>query len=225
MGPLIALPNRKTSHESLYRNRNTSGERPMKRSTRALLATLLVITPLLANCADNRDPSSPEIPVTVQPQNGLLGGLLGAVGSLLSGVLNILGGADANGSAVYAWIGSDGGTIKTAAYTVVVPRGAVSKSTKFSLTPTNTGMYVTDLKAEQQGLLGLVSVGEKGFAKPIQYTVSYAKATGSFDPKKLVIVYLRSDGKAEITATTIDTKTKTVTGSLQHFSKYALVEN
>ena len=197
----------------------------MKRSMKALLAVLLVATPLLASCADTTGPSAPETTLTTQPQAGLLDGLLGLVGSVLTGVLNILGGPDANGAEASAWIGSSGGTIKTAAYTLTVPKGAVSQNTLFSLEPANDGTYKVELHAERKGLLGWVDVGSNGFSKPVLYTVSYANANGVTDPKKLVIVYLRADGKAEITASSINTTAKTVTSSLPHFSKYALVQN
>jgi hypothetical protein len=197
----------------------------MKRSIRVFLAALLVATPLLAGCADTTGPSAPETTLTAQPQAGLLDGLLGVVGGLLTGVLNILSGPDANGSETSAWIGSGGGTIKTAAYTLTVPKGAVTSNTLFELEPANDGTYKVQLTATRNGLLGTINVGAQGFRKPVLFTVSYAKATGVTDARKLAIVYLRSDGKFELTATSVNTKAKTVTSSLPHFSKYALVQN
>jgi hypothetical protein len=195
----------------------------MKRSIRALTAALLIATPVLSGCGDIQDPITPA--PAVQPQNGLIGDLLGTAVGLLSGVLNILSGPDANGTAQSVWIGSDGGTITTAAYTLVVPKGAVYESTRFTVSPANDGTYKIDLTAERKGLLGYYDVGSKGFARPVSLTISYAKATGVLDPRKLIIVYLRSDGKAEIQPSVINTTTKAVTSYLGHFSKYALVQN
>jgi hypothetical protein len=197
----------------------------MKRSFRALTAALLIATPILSGCGDIQDPITPTPAPAVQPQNGLIGGLLGGVVGLISGVLNILTGPDANGAEKSAWIGSNGGTITTAAYTLVVPKGAVYESTRFTVKPTNTGTYSLDLTAERKSLLGTYDIGSKGFAKPVSLTISYAKANGVVDPRKLIIVYLRPDGKAEIQPSSINTSTKAVTSTLGHFSKYALVQN
>ena len=196
----------------------------MKRSFRALTAALLIAMPVLSACGDIQDPITPA--PAVQPQNGLIGGLLGGVVGLVGGVLNILSGPDANGTAQSVWIGSNGATVTTAAYTLVVPKGAVYESTRFTVKPVNDGTYKIDLIAERKGLLGgYYDVGSKGFAKPVSLTISYAKATGVVDPRKLIIVYLRSDGKAEVQPSVINTQTKAVTSYLGHFSKYALVQN
>jgi hypothetical protein len=203
----------------------------MKRSFKALLTAVLIAVPMLASCSDIQGPEVP--PTNIERQDGLLGGL---VGGLVGGVVELVGdvvgllgsiltGPDANGSAVSAWIDSDGGTIKTAAYTLTVPRGAVRKDTKFEVRPTNTGAYMLELKAYEKGLLGLVSVGHKGFRKPVLLTISYAKAEGVTDVRKLGIIYIVAPDQVELQKTSVDTRNRTVTSPLSHFSRYAMVQN
>ena len=195
----------------------------MKRSLRAFLAAVLIAVPVLASCNEANSPVAPA--TTIERQDGLLDLVGGVVGGLVRLVGVILTGPDANGAEKSAWIGSDGGSISTAAYTLTVPRGAVSTRTKFVVAPTNTGAYVINLEAYEQGLLGLVNVGKRGFKKPVLLTISYAKANGVTNTSKLGIVYLATPDQVEIQPTTIDTRDKDVTAQLSHFSKYAMIQN
>ena len=199
----------------------------MKRSFRAFLVAVLIAVPMLSSCNDVQGPVAPG--TTIERQDGLigdlLGGVVGVVGGLVDLVGNILTGPDANGSEQSAWIGSQGGTIRTAAYTLVVPRGAVSSHTKFVVAPENNGSYTVNLHAYRQGLLGLVDVGRKGFNKPVALTISYENANGVRDERKLTIVYLATPEAVEVQPTTVDRKEKEVTAQLRHFSKYAMAQN
>ena len=197
----------------------------MKWSSKALVAALLLTIPVLSSCSEQPDLLAPPTQVVAGPQEGLLGDLLGGVVNVVSGVLNILSGPDANGKAVSAWIDEDGGTLSVAAYKLTVPRGAVSKRTLFELAPANDGTYKVELNAYRQSLLGRVEVGSRGFDRPVLFTVSFANANGVTDPRKLIIIYLRNDGTAEIQPGVIDQGHETVTSPLSHFSKYALMQN
>ena len=192
----------------------------MKRSFKALLAVALVVTPLLTSCSEARDPVGATPPV--DPQAGLISDLLGGTLKLVNVILK---GPDANGEEVSAWIGPQGGTITTAANTLTIPANAVSKSTRFDLEPINDGTYTVELHAYQQGLLGLVDVGGKGFQEPVSLTFSYKNALGIENPTKLVILWVRPDGKLEIQSTELNKKDDTATSWLSHFSKYALAQN
>jgi hypothetical protein len=200
----------------------------MKRSFKAFVIALLVALPMFASCADT-NPTGPEVSTTIERQDGLIGGLVGGVVDLLGGTLKLLGailsGPDANGTKVTAWINSDGGTITTAAYTLTVPRGAVKTNTQFVIEPANDGTYTVNLAAYEKKLLGMVSVGEKGFAKPVLLTISYAQASGVTNAKKIAIIYIESSSSAELQNSTVDTRDKDVTAQLSHFSKYAMVQN
>jgi hypothetical protein len=199
----------------------------MTRSFKALLTALLIAVPMLASCADTTAPLASA--TNIERQEGLLGDLVGGVVNLVGDVVgllgNILSGPDANGSAASAWIDSNGGTVKTAAYTLTVPRGAVSTRTQFVIKPLNNGTYTVELLAYQKTLLGTKSVGEKGFAKPVLLTISYANAEGVTNTNKLGIIYIASPTEVELQKTVIDTQDRDVTAQLSHFSKYAMVQN
>src|SRR5688572_26788901 len=99
----------------------------MKRSFRAFLAAVLIAVPVLAGCNEANKPIAPVS--TIERQDGLLDLVGGLVGGVVDGVVKLVGviltGPDANGAEKSAWIGSEGGSISTAAYTLTVPRGAV----------------------------------------------------------------------------------------------------
>lgn len=190
----------------------------MKRSFKAYVAALIILAPMVSSCAEVRDPIAGN---TAQHQDGLIGDLLGGVFNLLG---SILSGPDANGADASAWIGSAGGTVSTAAYTLVVPANAVSTSTRFDIEPTNTGTYSLELHAYRRGLLGLIDVGGNGFSRPVTLKVSYANARGVTSASDLVIIYIKSNG-VEIQPSLIDTGAKTVASPLSHFSKYAMAQN
>jgi hypothetical protein len=195
----------------------------MMRSFRAFLAAVLIAVPVLASCNEANNPIAPT--TTIERQDGLLDLVGGVVGGLVKLVGSILSGPDANGAEKYAWIDSNGGSISTAAYTLTVPRGAVTTRTKFVVTPENNGTYTINLEAYEQGLLGLVNVGHRGFKKPVLLTISYDNARGVTNEKKIGIVYLATPDMVEIQPTVIDTRNNDVTAQLQHFSKYAMIQN
>lgn len=189
------------------------------RNLKALLAALLIATPLLSSCNEATPPITAV--ETVQPQQDLIGDLLELAGGVID---HLIGGTDANGPDASAWIGPAGGTVSTAAYTLIVPANAVSKNTLFKIEPTNTGYYIVDLHAYQKGgllNLSLIDVGSKGFLKPVTLRMSYANATNVEDPQDLLIVYVSSGG-VEVKTSVVNTTTKTVSASLDHFSKYAM---
>ncbi|HUP88459.1 MAG TPA: hypothetical protein VM100_03880 [Longimicrobiales bacterium] len=193
----------------------------MKRFFRALVVALVLTTPILSGCADS---TGPVTATQVQPQNGLITDLLGTVLNLVGGLIS---GADANGPDASVWIGPAGGTVTTAAYTLIIPANAVTKSTRFDIEPLNTGVYSVELHAYQKGgllNLSLIDVGSKGFLKPVTLRMSYAKAYNVTDPNALVIVYF-AQGIVEIKPSAIDLVNKTVTSQLNHFSKYCMATN
>jgi hypothetical protein len=201
----------------------------MKRSFKAFVIALLFAVPLLSSCADTTNPTGPQVSTNIERQDGLVDGLIGGVVDLVGSTVKLLGsilsGPDANGDKVTAWIDSDGGTIKTAAYTLTVPRGAVSTNTQFVIEPENNGTYTVNLAAYEKRLLGMVSVGEKGFAKPVLLTISYANASGVTNAKKIAIIYIESTSSVQVQGSAVDTRDKDVTAQLSHFSKYAMVQN
>ena len=71
----------------------------------------------------------------------------------------------------------------------------------------------------------VVDVGELGFKRPVTLTLTYYRATNVDDPKRLVIVYFRPNGKLEVLDSNVDYKRYTVTAKLKHFSKYGMASN
>lgn len=199
----------------------------MRRSFKAFVTAVLIAVPMLASCSESQGPIA--LPTNIERQDGLIGEAIGGVVDLVGGVVKLLGsiltGPDANGSAAYAWIDSDGGVVQTAAYTLTVPPGAVTRRTKFEVKPSNTGQYMLELRAYEQGLLGLIDVGEKGFRKPVLLTISFANANGVRDPNKIGIIYIVSPKEVLLQQTWVDTRKEAVTAPLNHFSKYAMVQN
>ena len=199
----------------------------MKRSFKALLTAVLFAVPMLASCNEAQGPIGPTS--NIARQEALVGDLIETSVDLVEGTIGqigrILSGSDAKGDAVSAWIGSSGGTIRTAAYTLTVPAGAVSKNTKFTVAPTKSGLYTVDLHAYEQGLLGLVDVGANGFDKPVSLTISFANANGPVDASKIVVVYIASPSKVQVQPSFVDLTKKTVSSPLSHFSKYAMVQD
>jgi len=183
--------------------------------------------PMLASCNDAQNPIAPT--TNIERQDGLIGDLLGGVINTVGGAVELLGsvlsGPDANGEVVTAWIGTEGGTLRTAAYTIVVPEGAVTRRTQFEIRPLNNGTYTVDLRAYQQGLLGKIDVGVRGFRQPVELRFSYAQAKGVTDTKRLGIIYIQSEDRVELQRVWLDYYAKTITARLEHFSKYAMVQN
>ena len=204
----------------------------MTRSFRSFVVALLVALPLVTSCSDMSAPMEPQTSA-IERQDGLLSDLLGGLTNTLTttvegvvGLLgNILSGPDANGKSSYAWIDGSGGTVKTAAYTLTVPRGAVSARTKFVIEPINNGTYSIELHAYRQGLLGLIDVGARGFDKPVELTISYRNAEGVTNEGRLAIIYIVSSKAVEVRPSKVDRRDKDVTATLDHFSKYAMVQN
>lgn len=137
---------------------------------------------------------------------GLLGGLLKLVGNLLQLVVKVIGQA--------------GGLLNLGNHSLLVPAGAVTEPTTFSMELLKSEYVMVDLTATRRG----VDVGEKGFEKPVTITLSY-DGLRIKDPSKLFILRVNENGQHEKLPSKVDTKKKTVSAELDHFSKYAMASN
>ena len=137
---------------------------------------------------------------------GLLGGLLRLVG----GVLNLL----------VKVIGLDGGLLTLKGHALLVPAGAVTEPTTFSMELLESRYVMVDLTATVRG----EDVGEDGFEKPVTISLSYDKLYIR-DPSKLFILRYNENGQHEKLPSVVDTRKKTVSAKLDHFSKYAMASN
>lgn len=176
-----------------------------------------------APTATELDPGTPD-----ELLGGLVGGLLGGNAipgytpvkqSLLPGLSDLK---------LSKLIGVEGGTISLLGATVVVPLGAVSEPTLFTVTLLPTGYVEVDLGATTVSLLGgILDVGGKGFEKLIPVSLSYERATNVSSAKASQIKVLRVHGllgykSFEVMPSKVNTSTKTVHTELDHFSRYLL---
>ena len=137
---------------------------------------------------------------------GLLGGLLRLVGNLLQLVVKV--------------IGLDGGLLSLGDHSLLVPRGAVEQPTTFSMELLKSEYVMVDLTATRRG----VDVGEQGFDKPVTVTLSY-DGLRIKDPSKLFILRVNENGQHEKLPSVVDSRKRTVSARLDHFSKYAMASN
>lgn len=121
-------------------------------------------------------------------------------------------------------IGADGGSLHLAGHSITVPAGAVAEPTVFSMTLLTNGYVQVELEAISAGLLS--DVGAGGFnGKTVALSLTYAWASNVSDPADLVILRMHEDGRVEPLPTTVDSKGKTVTAQLDHFSRYCMASN
>lgn len=195
----------------------------MLRSWRRLTSfSLLALVLALAGC-DQAERGALKVPTGPEP---IIGGLLGgssvegytlANDPLLPGLTTLK---------VSQLIGINGGQISLLGHTLIVPQGAVSKPTLFTLLVLPTGYVEVDLSATVTGLLGtLLDVGSKGFDEPIPVTLSYARSTNVTDPEELVVLRVKGllgYSRFEVMPSVVDLQAKTVSVQLDHFSRYTL---
>lgn len=124
-------------------------------------------------------------------------------------------------------LGRDGGILALLGHVIDVPAGAVSEPTIFSMTVIQGGYVEVELMATPKSLLSSLlfwrKVEEVKFNKPVDLSLSYARATNVTDPSRLKIMRVKADGRHEILPSVIDYEKKTVTAELDHFSRYCLI--
>jgi hypothetical protein len=96
----------------------------------------------------------------------------------------------------------------------------VKEPTTFSMELLKSEYVMVDLTAKRRG----VDVGEQGFEKPVTITLSYDKLNVR-DPSKLFILRYNENGQHEKLPSVVNTRAKTVSAQLDHFSKYAMASN
>jgi hypothetical protein len=130
-------------------------------------------------------------------------------------------------SVASAVIGRNGGTVTLWAYasgdgwqpyhSITVPPGAVGKPTHFVMELGPDPVIDVHLSATE------VRSGRRitQFDKPLSLTLTYAGSSVE-DPDRLRIVHLVDGTIREAVTGTLDANSRTVTGELWHFSRYAL---
>lgn len=175
-------------------------------------ATLFMVF-VLGSCDDSSTVAdNPFSPVTIQASKG------GDTYTFVNA-----GYALTNPLSVSKLIDITGGEITVLGHTLSVPAGAVATLTIFTMTALPGGKIEVDLLALAPILL--TDIGVLGFNKPVTLTLSYAGTPDNVDPKRLVIVHVRTNGDIEPRKTTVDKKDRTASAKLDHFSKYCLASN
>lgn len=120
-------------------------------------------------------------------------------------------------------IGPAGGSVELAGHHLVVPAGAVSHPTRFTLRLVENGFVEVDLRAARaSGPDAGADVGKKGFSRPVILSLSYDQAELSGDPEALVVAWVRPDGSLQPLRSSHDGEGRTITAPLDHFSRYVL---
>lgn len=123
-------------------------------------------------------------------------------------------------------IGLNGGSISLLGHTLTVPAGAVTVPTLFTMAnlPLTPSIDV-EVTATVTDLVGrVIDVGSFGFDKEVTLTLSYSRATNLSGSSRLWICYVGPDGLIELNSS-VNTKSKTVSTRLNHFSKYAMASD
>lgn len=153
---------------------------------------------------------------------------LAAVQTATAGTLPLLRGAPVDGpSSVTRTLDREGGDLTLAGHVLTVPRGAVSRPTRFTLALANDGYVHVELTALQQDDTGAWTgdAGGRGFDEPVVLKLSYEGTRTVGSVGLLEVVWLRNgtaDGPLEEVESTVDPNNRWVVARLAHFSGYAI---
>jgi hypothetical protein len=177
------------------------------------------------SCTAGDGPTGPQVPEQAEQSSLLLDNLLGdgllsgdglagdvlngAVGTVL-GVTDLLVCSSQPYEIERKTIGSDGGTIEVGSHTLVIPRGALKKTT--TITAEQIPGRTNSLRFSPEGLQ---------FQKPAELTMSYKNCLVVLLKKS--IVYTDEKLKVLEVLRSLDLFGKrTVTAPIDHFSRYAI---
>jgi hypothetical protein len=154
------------------------------------------------------EPSAPETPVgiTGSEQDALiLGGLLNTLKNL-----HLLGCSPQPYVSVTKVVGTAGGTIVVGTHRLVIPAGALSRN--YTIRAEQVTHRVNSVRFSPEGLR---------FARPAKLTMSYGNCSVLLVLKRVVYTdeLLRI---LELIPSIDNLRTKTVTGDIRHFSRYAV---
>ena len=197
-----------SSHvENLNREYRMSGW--PRRTTAIFLAAVLAVG---VSCTSNDalGPSEPSVPapsgMAAEDQESLLlGGLINSLKNL-----NLLSCSPQPYVSVTKVVGTAGGTIVVGTHRLVIPAGALTRN--YTIRAEQVRHRVNSVRFSPEGLK---------FAKPGKLTLSYANCSPLLLLKRVVYTdeLLRI---LELIPSLDDLRTKTVTGDIRHFSRYAV---
>jgi hypothetical protein len=184
----------------------------------ASLVALALAAVMLASCADDHSPV-PSAPVAPDPLligdvTQIVDGTIGGVGSSLSRVVSGLVECNVRTTSTASQtIGPRGGVLRVGRHQLYVPPGALLGDVHITATAP-AGKHV-EVRFEPHGL---------EFARPTALTMSYADC-GVLKPLGLRIVYVDENlDILEVLLSLPNPFNRTVTGKVEHFSRYMLAD-
>src|SRR5690348_3474416 len=207
----------------------------MRKRLLGLVGVALITSAVVVGCAD-RTPSAPLTPTATQPSKSLLGGLIGGVVGTVNSLLNIVvtlltRPAPLQQDIVWSFYAGPGGAVsanRTAGLSITVPPGALSQSTRITVTVKAGNVYNYQFQPEglrfavpvvvtqdvsNNSLLGSLLGGLLGSSKTAKGAY-YSAPTLQYDP---------TTGQA-----TVNELEPTITGAgllsfqIKHFSGYTI---
>jgi len=177
-----------------------------RRMTALFLAAMLTAG-VSCTSSDSLGPSEPAAPEMAGTDQDAL--LLGDLLKSLSD-LRLLGCSTQPYVSVTKVVGTAGGTIVVGTHTLVIPAGALTKS--YTIRAEQVQNRVNSVRFSPEGLR---------FGKPAKLTMSYGNCSPLLVLKRVVYTdeLLRI---LELIPSLDNLRTKTVTGDIRHFSRYAV---
>ena len=180
-----------------------------RRMTALFLAAVLAAG-VSCTSDDSLGPSTPASPSTMTAMEGqqsdlLLGGILNTLQNL-----HLLSCSPQPYASRTQVVGVGGGTILVGTHKLVIPAGALSRN--YTIRAEQVTYRVNSVRFSPEGLQ---------FAKPAKLTLSYSNCSPLLLLKRVVYTdeLLRI---LELIPSLDDLRTKTVTGDIRHFSRYAV---
>jgi hypothetical protein len=154
-------------------------------------------------------PSEPQAPANLTPAQDDPALLLGGLTDLLKN-LHLLSCSPQQYASVSRVVGPAGGTIVVGSHRLVIPAGALSRN--YTIRAEQVTHRVNSVRFSPEGLR---------FARPAKLTMSYANCSPLLVLKRVVYTdeLLRI---LELIPSIDNLKTRTVTGDIRHFSRYAV---
>jgi hypothetical protein len=188
----------------------------MRSWTRPLVSMLLVGALLMVGVSCSNDdsltgPSTPEPSAAVTPApSAKLESLLDPTLQRVLGTLQLLTCSRQPYAQATAVIGPAGGQLVVGAHRLVIPAGALSSPVR--ITAEQVSGTVNSVRFSPEGLK---------FAKPATLTMSYGNCL--LIPLRKQVVYTNEQLRILAVVTSLDLRlTRTVTGLINHFSRYAV---
>ena len=180
------------------------------RKLTALFLAVVLSAGVSCTSDDSMGPSAPSAPAAMTETDGQQSELL--LGTLLNHLknLHLLGCSPQPYVSRTQVVGKNGGTITVGTHKLVIPAGALAKN--YTIRAEQVTHRVNSVRFSPEGLK---------FAKPAKLTLSYSNCSPLLLLKRVVYTdeLLRI---LELIPSLDNLRTKTVTGDIRHFSRYAV---